>query len=62
VPLIDDAASGTSIASPAMTYVADLTVLARVRKKGILPFEVPATIPSTGASLSAIRTTDTIVT
>jgi len=62
VPLIDDDAAGTSIASPAMTYVSDITVLARVRKKGILPFEVPATIPSTGASLSAIRTADSIVT
>jgi hypothetical protein len=61
VPLIDDEASGTSIASPAMTYVSDFDVLARVRKKGILPFEVPATVTSNGAALSAIRTTDTIV-
>lgn len=62
VPLIDDVASGSSIASPAMTYVADFDVVARVRKKGILPFENTATVNSGGAQLSAIRTTDTIVT
>lgn len=61
VPLIDDVASSTSIASPAMTHVANFDVIARVRKKGILPFENTATVSSSGASISAIRTTDTIV-
>lgn len=61
VPLIDDVAAGSSIASPAMTYVADFGVVARVRKKGIAPFENTATIGSGGASISAIRTADTIV-
>ncbi len=61
VPLIDDAASGTSIASPAMTFVSGFDVIARVRKKGILPYENTATITSAGASISAIRTTDSIV-
>lgn len=60
VPLIDDVAAGTSIASPAMTYVADMDVVYRVRKKGILPFENSAVVGSTGLSASAIRTTDTI--
>lgn len=62
VPLIDDTAAGTSIASPAMTYVSDFDVIARVRKKGILPYENTATVNSGGASISAIRTIDTIVT
>lgn len=62
VPLIDDVASGTTIASPSMQHVANFGVLARVRKKGIIPFEIPATVTSAGASISAIRTTDTIVT
>ena len=60
VPLIDDVASGTSIASPAMTYAADFDVIARVRKKGILPYENTASVTSGGASVSAIRTADTI--
>ena len=62
VPLIDDVATGTSLASPAMTYVSDFDVIARVRQKSILPFENTATIGSSGASISAIRTADTIVT
>ncbi|MCU0963549.1 MAG: hypothetical protein MUF08_00495 [Burkholderiaceae bacterium] len=62
VPIIDDAAAGTSIASPAMTYAADFDVVARVRKKSILPFENTASVTSTGASIAAIRTADTIVT
>lgn len=61
VPLIDDEASGTSISSAAMTYAADIPALVRVRKKGIQPFEVEATVGSSGATVSAIRTTDTIV-
>jgi hypothetical protein len=62
VPIIDDVAAGTSIASPAMTYVSDFDVVARMRKKTILPFENTATIGSTGASISVVRTADTIVT
>jgi hypothetical protein len=62
VPLIDDAAAGTSMASPAIQYVADFEVIARVRKKGILPFQNSATVTSAGAAISAIRTADAIVT
>jgi hypothetical protein len=61
VPLIDALASGTSIASPAMIYSADFDVIARVRKKGILPFENTGTVTSAGLTISAIRTTDGIV-
>lgn len=67
VPLIDDVASGTSITSPAMTYVADIPVISRVRKYGgvgasILPFEITGTVTNAGLTVSAIRTADTIVT
>jgi hypothetical protein len=62
VPLIDDTASGTSIVSPSMIYAADFDVVYRVRKKGIIPFENSALVGSSGASVAAIRTTDTIVT
>lgn len=67
VPLIDDVAAGTSIVSPSMTYVADIPVIARVRKYGgagasILPFEITGTVTTSGLAVSAIRTADTIVT
>jgi hypothetical protein len=45
-----------------MTYVADMDVVYRIRKKGILPFENTAVVGSAGASVSAIRTTDSVVT
>lgn len=60
VPLIDDVAAGATMAS-SFQYVTDFDVVARVRKKGILPFENTATVSSSGASVSAIRTPDTIV-
>jgi hypothetical protein len=58
-PLIDDLATGTSM-SKSFIYVSDFNIVARVRKKGILPFENSATVTNAGASISAIRTTDTI--
>jgi len=61
VPLIDEEASGTSVSSASMTYGSDIAALVRVRKYGILPFEVETTIGSTGATVSAIRTTDGVV-
>lgn len=60
VPLIDAAAVGTTITAPAITYLADFPVIARVRKKGILPFENTGTVTNAGLTISAIRTTDTI--
>lgn len=62
VPYMYEQASSTSI-TITVTYVADRSVLARVRRKGILPFETVGTYNSTaGYSTAAIRTTDTIVT
>lgn len=60
VPLIQEQSSGTSV-SVNIVYSADIPLLARVRQKGILPFEVESTFTSTGAIITAIRTTDTIV-
>ena len=61
VPLIDDTASGTSIAKTVI-YNTDRLVLIRVRKKGILPFETSGTFGSAGLTVAAIRTTDAIAT
>jgi hypothetical protein len=60
VPLIDAAATGTTVSAPAITYLADFDVIARVRKKGILPFENTGTVTTAGLTISAIRTADTI--
>lgn len=60
-PLIDDVAAGASM-SKSFVYVADFGIVARVRKKGILPFENTGSVTNAGASISAIRTTDTIAT
>jgi len=61
VPVIDEQATGTSV-SKALTYFADFPVIARVRKKGILPFENTGTVANTGLTVSAIRTADTVAT
>lgn len=58
--LISELASGT-ISQTTRTYTADEPVLIRVRRYGILPFEVESTITSTGMSVAAIRTVDGIV-
>lgn len=58
-PYIDGVASGTTM-SKSFVYAADFDIIARVRKKGILPFENTGTVTNAGASISAIRTTDTI--
>jgi hypothetical protein len=61
VPFIDAQASASSI-SVTVIYTADRSVLVRVRNKGIIPFEIAATYISVGLTVSAIRTTDAIVT
>jgi len=61
VPYIDEQAAGTSV-SKSVIYVSDRTVMIRVRIKGIIPFETTGTYGSTGISVAAIRTTDSIVT
>jgi len=60
IPMIDQQSSGTSI-SKTLIYSADRNITVRVRKKGIIPFETFSTFTSTGRSLGATRTTDTIV-
>jgi hypothetical protein len=67
VPLIEQEATSTSI-SKNIEYKAvaqggdgDVSILTRVRRKGILPFEVSGTFGSSGASVAAIRTFDSIV-
>jgi hypothetical protein len=60
VALIEEQSSGTSVTN-AIVYVSDIPLLVRVRVKGILPFQTTSTFGSTGASIGAVRTTDTIV-
>ena len=60
IPLIDMEATGVSV-SNTLTYSTSIPVLIRVRKKGILPFEVETTVGSTGMSVAAIRTVDGVV-
>ena len=64
IPFIDTIAAGTSAACTVI-YVADRSILIRVRRytaAPILPFETTGTFGSTGYSTTAIRTPDTIVT
>ena len=51
----------TSTESQTIEFVEDLDIMTRVRKRGILPFEVTGTFSATGASVAAIRTTDPVV-
>ncbi|MHA2046919.1 MAG: hypothetical protein ACW99G_19180 [Candidatus Thorarchaeota archaeon] len=60
VPYIDVQATQTSV-SQTVIYASDRFVMARVRLKGIIPFQTKGTFKSTGYSTAAIRTTDTIV-
>jgi len=48
--------------SVSVSYVSDRYVVTRVRHKGIVPFAVKGQVKSTGLSVTAIRTEDTIVT
>lgn len=57
---IDETANST-VSQTVHTYSVDVPVLVRVRRKGILPFEVESTIGVNGMSVAAIRTTDGIV-
>ncbi|RMH21493.1 MAG: hypothetical protein D6698_02700 [Gammaproteobacteria bacterium] len=68
VPYFDEVAGGTSV-SVTVIYNADQTVLTRVRlydggtpSNSILPFQITGTVTSSGYSVAAIRTADTIVT
>ena len=60
VPLIDRTAT-TDTEEQTVLYNTDRDVLVRVRVKGIQPYESSTTFGTGGASVSAIRTTDSIV-
>lgn len=64
VPYIDETATSTSVSKTVLydTVNGNKDVLVRVRKKGILPFETSGTVTTSGLSVAAIRTTDSIVT
>ena len=61
VPFLDETATSTSV-SKTVLYNSNRDVLIRVRKKGILPFETSGSVTTSGLSVAAIRTTDSIVT
>jgi len=60
IPYIDVEASQTSV-SETVIYASDRFIMARVRKKGIIPFQTKGQFKSTGYTTAAIRTEDTIV-
>lgn len=61
VPLIDTYINTGTTIENSLIYSSDIAVLARVRAKGvIIPFEQLATVSSTGLTISAVRTADTI--
>ena len=60
VPYLYKTAASTT-ETTTIVYVSDRAVITRVRKKGVLPFEVAGTIGNTGISVTAIRTIDSIV-
>jgi hypothetical protein len=66
VGYIDESASTTSISKSGLQYVSDRTVIVRVRNSStggnqIIPFEVQATIQSTGLSVPASRNPDNVI-
>lgn len=67
VPYIDkEVGAGVTTESVSVTYVADRTLITRVRKyqstvASIIPFAITGTLGTAGYSTAAIRTTDTIV-
>lgn len=60
VPYIDTVASTSSV-SVNVSFETDRYVVTRIRKKGILPFTVRGQVVSSGLTVTAIRTTDGIV-
>ncbi len=66
VGYIDEQASTTSISKSGLQYVSDRSVIVRVRNSAtggnqIIPFEVQATIQSTGLSVPASRNPDNVI-
>jgi hypothetical protein len=60
IPYIDVVADDTT-ESVIVEFVSTRNILTRVRKKGIIPFEIAGQFIATGATISAIRNTDSIV-
>lgn len=60
VVFIEKQATTTSVTNT-IQYLANIPLLIRVRRKGILPFQTTGTFGSTGATIGAVRTTDSIV-
>jgi len=63
VPLIEAQATTTSVSANIVydSDVGNIPILTRVRIKGILPFEVAGSFTSSGATVAAIRSLDSIV-
>lgn len=61
VPFIIQVSTGTSVSNQ-LQFDANIPILIRVRLIGIKPFEIESTITNTGATVSAIRNDDNIVT
>ena len=62
VPYLYATASGSSVSETSTIYTADIDVVGRVRKAGIIPYEAPGVFGSTGYKATAIRTADSIYT
>lgn len=60
IPIIDEAASGTSVENT-LIQSEIIYVRTRVRKSGIIPFEIDGNVGTTGLTVPAIRTVDGIV-
>ncbi len=61
VPYIDVTASSTT-ASVSFAYATNRYIVTRVRKKGIVPFAVKGQLTNANLTITAIRTSDSIVT
>ena len=60
VPLLDAEATSSNL-NNSLIYSSDIPVIVRVRRYGILPFEIEGLVTSSGLSQAAIRTIDNIV-
>jgi len=60
VPFLYAVSGGTSVTNTTTIYTADIYVVGRVRKAGIVPYEAAGIYGSTGYSGSAIRNSDGI--
>jgi hypothetical protein len=61
IPIIDETVTAT-VAYKSIVQSTDIPVIIRVRRIGILPFEIEGTVGSNGLSVAAIRNPDSIVT